>query len=113
MESRPFGSMDWLFTLSNMISLALAVCALWVGYSRYAGRLDGNAPVLYYIGLLGYLQYCEGVLDPYAVYGGLITALLLRFEFMGGPMMKLVRSIESVFLLYVVWRAGGVVIYWW
>jgi hypothetical protein len=44
------------------------------------------------------------VLNPNAVYAGLICVLLLRFEFLGGFVLKMVRAIDLAILVYFMWR---------
>ncbi|MDX2149293.1 MAG: hypothetical protein SFV54_01055 [Bryobacteraceae bacterium] len=105
--------MAWFFTLENTITLIVLLATLWLAYYRYAGRLDSNLPLFYYVAVVVYMNSFEGILDPPMVYGAVVAALLLRFEFMGGFFLWIVRAIEVLYFLYFCWRAFGVFMMWW
>ncbi|MFN3323369.1 MAG: hypothetical protein ACK5AZ_07730 [Bryobacteraceae bacterium] len=91
------------FTVIDLITLALFGATVWMMYARYAFRIDSNWPLVYYALLVTFLNTYGGM-DPFMVYAGVVAALFLRFEFMGGAFLKFVRLIEFVVLLYVAWR---------
>ena len=41
------------------------------------------------------------ILDPAWVYAGVVCSLLLRFEFMGGVFLKIIRVIDITVLAYL------------
>jgi hypothetical protein len=51
-------------------------------------------------------------LDPYWVFVGLVSGTLLRFEFLGGVILTLVRVLEFCFLGYIIWRALSLLLLW-
>jgi hypothetical protein len=97
----------------NVFSLLLMAATAVILYLRFAGRQDSNWPLFYYAGLILYLYRFDGVFDAGLVYAGVITALVLRFEYLAGYLWAGVRAIESAFLTYVMWRTLGVLRDWW
>jgi hypothetical protein len=71
--------------------------------TRYSGRLDRSWPLVVWIATIGFSNAFEGSIDPRLVYGGIICALLLRFEFMGGWIVKVIRGLESLAILGIMW----------
>ena len=102
----------YYFTLFNLITLALMGLTVWLGVSRQITKLESNWPLFYYPFLVGYLKVFEGSLDPYMVFVGLVSALFLRFEFMGGWFLKFVRGTELFILAYVIYRGFALIMMW-
>jgi hypothetical protein len=92
------------FTLLSFVTALLLGLSAWLGFSRSTTKLDSNWPLIYYLFLVGYLKVYEGSLDPYMVFVGTVSALFLRFEFMGGWFLKFVRGTELFILAYVIYR---------
>jgi hypothetical protein len=44
--------------------------------------------------------------------GGLLCGLLLRFEFLGGAVEKLIRALELLVFVYVTWRCAKLILRW-
>jgi hypothetical protein len=84
--------------------MALLGGTVWIGAARFSIRQESNWPLLYYLAVFVYLRTFEGSLNPYWVYVGVINALFLRFEFLGGKLESLLRVVEIVFLCYILWR---------
>jgi len=81
------------------ITAALAIAlTFWVFGARWRGLVDSNWPLLYYLGVVIYSYVFPSVLDPSWVYAGVMTAVFLRFEFMGGFILKVVRALEGLIL---------------
>ncbi|MEO8660978.1 MAG: hypothetical protein ABI693_21090 [Bryobacteraceae bacterium] len=101
--------------LSPILVLTLLLMAATVAllYFRFAARPDSNWPLLYYACAAAYLIRFEDVLHPSYFCIGLGIALLLRFEFLGRIPFRLLQVAESGFLLWVLWRCYGVVLWWW
>jgi hypothetical protein len=91
-------------TMFTFITALLMGLTAWLGFSRYSTKLESNWPLVYYLLLVGYLKVFEGSLDPYMVFTGTVSALFLRFEFMGGWFLKFVRGTELFVLAYVIYR---------
>ena len=79
------------FNITTMVALALT---LWVVAARARGVRENNWPLLYYLGIVLYSYYYPGHLEPRWIYAGVVAALFLRFEFMGGAFLKFVRLVE-------------------
>ena len=102
----------YLLTLTNLFALVLMGLTVWLAVSRQTTRLGTNWPLLYYVFLVGFLKVFEGSLDPYMVFVGLVSALFLRFEFMGGWFLKFVRGVELFILAYVIYRCFALILMW-
>jgi riboflavin transporter FmnP len=96
----------------NLITLILLGLTVWVIVARTRGMLESNWPLVYYLLVLVYWKVFEGGLSPYWVYAGLVSAVLLRFEFMGGIVLTFVRVIEYIFLGYVIVRGLQLIFLW-
>jgi hypothetical protein len=81
-----------------VVSLA-AVSAILVIRKRY----DSNVPLLFYFVLVMFADMSDRGVNPYLLYTGLILALLLRFEFMGGGFAKLVAFLTAASLGIIIW----------
>ncbi len=93
--------MDPRYTPLNVTVAVLAVLTAWVLIARYRGSTESNWPLLYYFGVVFFSVTIPGILDPAWVYAGVVCALLLRFEFMGGVFLKLIHLIDYVVLAYI------------
>ncbi|WP_031495538.1 hypothetical protein [Bryobacter aggregatus] len=90
------------YWLSTCILLAMT---LGVVYFRYASRThEGNWPMVYYGLVLLHLQLYPDGMDANVVYTAFICALLLRFEFMSGWILKLIQVMEYACLLFMAYR---------
>ena len=96
----------------NVITLILLGLTVWVIVARTRGQLESDWPLVYYLLVLVYWKVFEGGLSPYWVYAGLVSAVLLRFEFMGGIVLTFVRVIEYIFLGYVIVRGLQLIFLW-
>lgn len=95
------------FTPFHAITLILMAATLAMGVTRLMGETETNWPLLYYAALVGYMIKFEGSLDNYWVLAGVICALLLRFEALGGILTKAAKGIELIVFGYVLWRGAG------
>lgn len=99
-------------TTFNVITFILLVLTGWVIWARFTRGLDSSWPLIYYLGVVIYSKVFSGSLDPMWVYTGVIAALFLRFEFMGGFILKAIRVVDLVALGYIVWRAVSLLMMW-
>ena len=83
---------------SLLIALAL-VAAVFVMRKRY----DSNLPLLFYLVLVVFNNMSQRGVNPYLLYTGLVLALLLRFEFIGGAIAKLVALLTAASLGLIIW----------
>lgn len=94
--------MDPRFTVFNGTTLVFVVITAWMLTARLRGLVGGNWPIFYYAGAIGYSLIFPGYLDPAWVYSGLVCTLLMRFEFMGGIFLKMIRAIDMLVLGYFI-----------
>lgn len=90
------------------ITTALAIgCTLWIMAVRWRGSPESNWPLFYYLGVVVYSYLFPEPLEPRWIYAGVVTALFLRFEFMGGFPLKMVKGFEYVVLAYFLYAFGA------
>jgi hypothetical protein len=99
-----FEPTPFLLTTALLLLATLALIAF-----RYFKPLDNNWPLVYYLLLVLYSKGFAGSLQPGWVYAAAVTALFLRFEFMGGWITRFFRLVELVILGYVLWRSFGLI----
>jgi len=86
--------------VTEVLVISLAVVATVLVMRK---RYDSNLPLLFYLVLVLFNNMSERGINPYLLYTGLILALLLRFEFMGGPFAKLVAFLTAASLGVIIW----------
>ncbi len=92
------------YTTFNLITSGVFALTIWVIVWRFVAKVESNWPLVYYLLLVVYLKVFEGSIDPYIVYVAVVSALFLRFEFMGGWFLKFVQVVELGSLLYIGFR---------
>ncbi len=90
--------MDTRYAPFNITTGVALLLTAWVAAARARGVRESNWPLLYYFGIFLYSNFYPGYLEPRWIYAGLVAALFLRFEFMGGAFLKLVRAVEYIIL---------------
>jgi hypothetical protein len=86
--------------VTEMLVIGLAVAAAILVLRK---RYDSNVPLLFYFILVVFNNMSDRETNPYVLYVGLILALLLRFEFMGGGFAKLVAFLTTASLGIIIW----------
>ena len=84
----------------------------WVLVNRFTGRLDRSWPLIVWALVVVIANAYEGSVYPISIYVGVICALFLRFEFMGGLFLKVIRVVEALAILLILWRLFVVVRGW-
>jgi hypothetical protein len=97
--------MYFRFTLFNTLTLVLMAATAAMIWIRLRVSVEKTWPLVYYVILVAYSEGFPGSLSPYAVFAGVVSGLLLRFEFMGGVVLKGVRLVEFAVFGYVLFRA--------
>jgi hypothetical protein len=92
------------YSAGNVTTGVMVILTIWTVISRFRFRTDANWPLIYYLFVVIYHQWAPGRLNPWAIYAGVVSALLLRFEFMGGGFLRLIRFIEVGVLLALTWN---------
>jgi hypothetical protein len=96
----------------NVITVIMMAATAWVIWARSHKPVENNWPLFYYLGIVIYLKTFERSFDPLIVYIGLVSALFLRFEFLGGFILKTVRMMDLMILAYYIWRGLAMVMMW-
>jgi hypothetical protein len=99
-------------TLFNVVTLMLMVATVLVAARRFSTRVDSNWPLTYYGVLLAYWRGYAYTLDTYWVLGGVLCGLMLRFEFLGGAVEKLIRALEVLVFGYVIYSCVKLILRW-
>ena len=90
------GSID----LTTLLVVALAVVAVVMMVRK---RYDSNLPLIFYFVALVFTNLSDRTVNPYMLYAGLIFALLLRFEFMGGGFSKFIAFLATSSMCLIIW----------
>jgi hypothetical protein len=104
--------MYFQITLFNIVTLLLMAVTLLIAAKRFSASSDTNWPLAYYGVLVAYWRGYSSTLDNYWVFGGLLCGLLLRFEFLGGAVERLIRALELLVFAYVAWRCVKLILQW-
>jgi hypothetical protein len=99
-------------TLFNVLTLGLMAATVLIAVKRFTLRVDSNWPLVYYGLLIAYWRGFAYTLDNYWVLAGLLCGLLLRFEFLGGAVIKLIRAVEIAVFIYVAARCVMLIMQW-
>ena len=91
------------YSAGNVTTGVMVILTVWTVVSRFRFRPDANWPMVYYLFVVIYHQMSPGRLNPWVIYIGVVSALLLRFEFLGGALLKLLRALEVLVLLALTW----------
>ena len=94
------------FRFTDLEILALFVCALttWLFTIRGSLQTESNWPLVYYLAMVFYQKTGGQFLEANFIYAGVVCAMMIRFEFMSAGFVKVFRFIESICLIYVIWR---------
>jgi hypothetical protein len=88
---------------TNLTELLVACLAVVAAVLVLRKRYDSNLPLLFYFTVILFSNMSERELNPYLLYSGVILAMLLRFEFMGGSFAKVVAMFSTVALGVIIW----------
>ncbi len=77
--------------LTTLLMVALAAVVLWVLSKK---KFDSNLPLMFYLGLVVFNHFTDRGVDQYLFGGGLILAMLLRFEFLNSAFSKMLMVLE-------------------
>lgn len=88
----------------------LVVFACLVIYTRLRGWIDSNIPILFYLAMIVYTNVMQGQMPPW-VYLGFGLTLLLRFEFMSGGVITVLKLGELAILALLIYDCVGLMFY--
>ncbi|MCU1335948.1 MAG: hypothetical protein JWO19_1529 [Bryobacterales bacterium] len=90
-------------TPTNMTELLVVCLAVVAIVMLVRKRYDSNLPLLFYFLAVVFTNMFDRPVNPAILYGGLAFCLLLRFEFMGSGISKLVAFLANAGLVLMVW----------
>lgn len=92
------------YTATNITTFVMFLFTLWVMVGRFRSKPDASWPLFYYLGVVAYHQYLPSRLNEYLIYTGTITALMMRFEFLGGFFGAAIRFVEMICLAFLAYQ---------
>jgi|SRR5580704_10251705 hypothetical protein len=90
-------------TPTNMTELLVVCIAVVAVIMLLRKRYDSNLPLLFYSLAVLFTNAADRTVHPAILYGGLAFCLLLRFEFMGKRVSKLVAFFANAGLVVMIW----------
>jgi hypothetical protein len=100
------------FTPFNSVTLGVMLLTGTMIWARLRFGLASTWLLLYYAGVDFYGLTYRDTLGWQWMIGGTGCGVLLRFEFMGGWVLKGVRALEMMFFAYVLWRGAVLLMRW-
>jgi len=88
---------------TNMTELLVVCVAIVAVVMLLRKRYDSNLPLLFYFLAVVFTNSFDRQVNPAILYGGLAFCLLLRFEFMGSGISKLVAFLANAGLILMIW----------
>jgi len=95
------------YAATNITTFVMLMFTVWIIITRFRSKPDTNWPLFYYLAVGAFHLSLPGVLNEWILYGGVISTLLLRFEFLGGFAAAVVRVLELVCLAGLAYQFGG------
>ena len=95
--------MSFRATPTNMTELLVMCIAVVAVFMLLRKRYDSNLPLLFYFLAVVFTNSVDRQVNPAIMYGGLAFCLLLRFEFMGSGISKLVAFLANAGLMLMIW----------
>ena len=93
--------MRFEWTALNFWTLFIAILTVAMMRARFTTRIDTPWAMVYYTILVLYVRSVEGEYHNYVIFAGVVSALFLRFEFMGGIILKFFRTVEFFVHCYI------------
>jgi hypothetical protein len=95
--------MSFRATPTNVTELLVMCIAVVAVFMLLRKRYDSNLPLLFYFLAVLFTNSVDRQVNPAIMYGGLAFCLLLRFEFMGSGISKLVAFLANAGLVLMIW----------
>jgi len=95
--------MSFNATPLNMTELLVVCLAVVSIIMLLRKRYESNIPLLFYSVAVLFTNGTDREVHPAILYGGLVFCLLLRFEFMGKRISKLVAFLANAGLVLMIW----------
>ncbi len=84
--------------VTELLVVALGVVAIMMVVRK---RYTSSLPLLFYFVLITFGGMTDREINPYLLYAGLILAMVLRFEFMGGGFVKFIAFMTTASLIVI------------
>ena len=95
----------------SVVILILMAATIFMMVVRSHQPFDNNWPVIYWIGLVLFALTQHDSFKSEAIFIGLATGLMLRFEFMNMNFARVLRVIETCVFCYILIRGITLVYY--
>ncbi|MCC7235803.1 MAG: hypothetical protein IT163_10900 [Bryobacterales bacterium] len=95
------------YAASNVTTFVMLMFTVWIIITRFRAKPDNNWPLFYYLAVVSFHLSVPGFLNEWILYAGVVSALLLRFEFLGGFAGGFVRVLELVCLAGLAYQFGS------
>jgi hypothetical protein len=89
------------YTATNITTFVMIGFSIWILFTRFRPKPDPNWPLFYYLAVVAYHQYLPGRLHPHVLFAGVVLALTMRFEFVGGFFAKVFRAAEFAIVFFL------------
>jgi len=89
-------------TYSDFVPLIMIGLTFWLMRARFTSPIDTPWPMVYYFVLVLFVRSFEGEFNNYVIFFCVICALFMRYEFIGGLILRLFRTGELLAHLYVI-----------
>ena len=103
--------MVFQLTNFNVISAVMLAASLWMVWGRFTLRLESNWPLVYYLLMVIYNNTYSRRLNPYVLFVAVICGLLLRFEFMGVRVVRIVQLVEFTMVAFLIYRLFALIFF--
>jgi len=90
-------------TPTNFTELLVVCVAVVAMFMLLRKRYDSNLPLLFYFMAVVFTNAVDRQVNPAILYGGLAFCLILRFEFMGSGISKLVAFLANAGLVMMIY----------
>ena len=90
-------------TPTNFTELLVVCVAVVAMFMLLRKRYDSNLPLLFYFMAVVFTNAVDRQVNPAIIYGGLAFCLILRFEFMGSGISKLVAFLANAGLVMMIY----------
>jgi len=90
-------------TPTNMVAALVSTLAVVGIFSLISKKYDSNIPLLFYAFAVTFTNMFNRPVHPWILYGSLMFAMLLRFEFMGSSFTKFIAFMATCGLGVMIW----------
>ncbi|MBM3812166.1 MAG: hypothetical protein FJW20_11105 [Acidimicrobiia bacterium] len=89
------------YASSNITTAVMFGFTVYLMVVRFRTRRDWNLPLIYYLFVVAYHQAFPERLLAYAIYTGVVIALVIRFEFLPKKLEGVLRFLDISILTFL------------